>query len=159
VASSKLRIVKTTYAHIDSLKGRLREADDMECRAWSGMSADHALERGFEDSALCWTGMKGREPFCCFGVAPFSMLSSKGIPWMLGTDDIAKCKKFVIRNSKPYIKLILTMYTELENYVDVRNEVSINWLKWCGFKFDEPKRIGVEGKPFHRFWLKGEDYV
>jgi len=44
----------------------------------------------------------------------------------------------------------------MENYVDVRNTVAIHWLKWMGFKMEEPQAWGVQGLDFHKFTMRAE---
>jgi hypothetical protein len=50
---------------------------------------------------------------------------------------------------------MLDLYPHLENYVDVRNELSIKWLRWLGFQFDpQPIPYGVWEMPFFRFRME-----
>jgi hypothetical protein len=44
-------------------------------------------------------------------------------------------------------------YPQLENHVDARNRRALRWLGWLGFTIEAPAPWGVEGRPFHRFWM------
>jgi hypothetical protein len=128
--------------------------------AASGYNADEGLQKGFNNSKACWIGMLGRDPVCCFGVAPYSVLGDKGSPWMLGTDGIkdreaSRCVRLL---SRYYIEKMLECFPILENYVDARNTISIKWLKWCGFNFDEAKPFGINKELFYRFWMTKEGF-
>ncbi len=50
---------------------------------------------------------------------------------------------------------MLDLFPHLQNYVDARNEISIRWLKWLGFRFDpKPVPYGIWGLPFLRFQME-----
>ena len=73
---------------------------------------------------------------------------------MLGTDLIKKKQKIFLKRSKPWLEDIKKDYNYLENYVDARNTLSIKWLKWLGFKVEDPIPYGVNGEPFHKFTME-----
>lgn len=58
---------------------------------------------------------------------------------------------YFAKHSRAYVEEMNRAYNYLENYVDVRNIVSIRWLKWCGFQMEEPEIHGVAQIPFIRF--------
>ena len=159
MANRKFEIKYSTQEHIDKLKGNFREADKAECLATSGRSADEAIQTGLDVSLRCWTALLDDEPVLAFGVAPATNEDTKGVPWLLGTDKIREYEvmRAVSKYSDYYISLMLEYYSILENFVDVRNKISINWLKRCGFSFDEAKPYGVEGKLFNRFFMKSKE--
>jgi hypothetical protein len=151
-----MKLSRTTIAtedHIESLLGRLRDIDNRECLASIGKTADENLKMGFEISTKCWTILLGDQPIGAFGVAPEGLLSNKGIPWLLATDDLKKISYNFLRQSKEHVREMLEQYDRLENHVDIENKISSNWLKWCGFKMEEPKVAGVGRKLFRRFWM------
>ena len=144
-------IVPATQELINQLKGNLRKEDIEEVRAFTGQDADEALQESFDLSTKCWVGLLNGEPCFAGGVAPASVLTVVGVPWMLGTDKLRKVGYTFIKKSKKLIQEMLEGFEVLENYVDTRNTLSRKWLTWCGFTLDEPEAIGVELKAFHHY--------
>ena len=156
---SKVMIVKATQDHIDSLTGRLREADKRELYDAFAMDADYGLRISFENSRMCWVGIEIKTgiPFCAFGVYAISSLSTEAEPWLLGTDAMGRLSISALRESKKYVQKMLKPFELLHNYVDCRNTVSINWLKWCGFTMEDPRPFGTKCRMFSRFYLKNDN--
>lgn len=147
-------MIPTTPEHIAYVAQRMRGADVAEVFASSGMAPEMALEMSVRLSDPCYTGMAGDEPICIFGVAPVSMLSSVGVPWLLGTDAVAKHSRAFLRRNRKMIQGWMERFDLLENYVDVRNTKSIQWLRWCGFTIHDPQPHGAFGLPFHHFEMR-----
>ena len=152
MAINRVNVVPTLQSHVDQMQGHLRKADRDECWALAHVSAKEGLKCSFNDSALCWTGLYKGKPCICFGVAPMVRLSKKGQPWLLGTEEIRYFKYEMAKRSKMYVAKMFERFDVLENWVDSRNKISIEWLKWCGFNIEPAIYYGVEGKKFHRFW-------
>jgi hypothetical protein len=140
--------------HADYIGRRLRDSDVMEIKAMSGRDPALALKESFVRSELCWTAFQDLEPIAMFGVGAASIMSVRGSPWMLGTDKLALAVIGIGRFSKYYVGRMKARYPILENYVDARQRTSIRWLKWCGFKMDQPEPIGINGEMFHRFYME-----
>lgn len=138
---------------IPELKDRLRQADVEEVWASGHYTPEAALRLSYLSSTMRYTVEHENRAVAMFGVAPVSLLSDKGSPWLLGSDDLLRIKIPFLRQSRDYVQEMLTVCPYLENYVDVRNTLSIVWLKWCGFKMEEAEAYGAEGKSFIRFWL------
>ena len=134
----------------------MRQGDVDEVWAAARQSPASALCASVAASRLCWTFAAGDEPVSIFGYVPPPSLLGCGAPWMLATERLADFPVPVLRASRKYIPLILDECPALENWVDARNEVSIRWLKWCGFTLHEPEPFGVDGLPFHRFDMRRE---
>lgn len=79
---------------------------------------------------------------------------------MVATDDLIKHKKFILKNSRPYVAKMLELYPDgLLNFIDVRNTVHIAYIKHLGFVIDGLTDSYGAGKlPFFRFSknLKGQ---
>lgn len=152
--SAKLKVVKGEYTHALSLQGRLRESDHLELYTATGQDPDEIILRSWDISLFNWTLLLGKIPIAIFGVAPQALLGLTGSPWMVGTDEMKRydAQIFIARNSIKYIKKMFDCFPYLLNYVDVRNKLSIKWLKWCGFNIsDNSTPYGVFGSPFYRF--------
>jgi hypothetical protein len=144
---------------IEPMRGHMRQVDEQECIASSGKGAFECVVDGVKGSDAAWVVKRDGIAVIAYGVAPWSTLSqNKGIPWMLATDALTHdraLQMFWLRISKHIVADMLTRFEKLENYADARNNTTLKWLAWCGFKFDEkPVRYGVERKPFFRFTLE-----
>lgn len=127
----------------------LREADRREIEAASG-DVSAAVFDTVRRSDVAMTVDDG-EPIALFGVASNGVVGG-GVPWLIGTDGLARHKKEFLQRSRCYFAEMLKEYGTLENYVDIRNKQSIRWLRWLGFSFDQPKPYGVQQRPFCRFY-------
>lgn len=141
-------------ADIAFVADNLRDSDRAEIQASYAAEPLEALTRSVQASTLKWTIRDGDLVIGIFGVGAVSMMSDHGSPWLLATPDIENIRMTFLRQSRICIGRMLDQHSFLENWVDVRNTTSVKWLKWCGFKFDEPQPFGVEGRDFHRFYMK-----
>ena len=140
--------------HIGTVSGRMRQSDQDEIMASSGITPFQALHDGFLRSAYCWTALTDNEPCAMFGVVRESPISNKGIPWLLATDQMRLNKKRFLIDGVKYMRLILEIFPDLYNFVDTRNKESIRWLKWLGFEILPAIKYGLNGELFHPFVLR-----
>lgn len=155
----KLDIVRAEQAHIDMLKGRLREADIKEIKAVGGTNPDAELQRSFDRSRFTWAASL-KEVVLCFGVASVHELSNKGVPWMLSSDKIKDIKVAAVRQAKRYVDLMLQEFSFLENWVHADNKVSIKWLMNSGFRVAKKVEVHKRTKEkFYRFWRDRHVYT
>jgi len=139
---------------IKDLHNNLREADKQELLATTSLNLYDVIKDSVELSTYAQAATFNDELVCLWGVCPISMISRKGSPWMLSTSVIEKYPLAFLKRCKPVIEKFTDNYNYLENHVDVRNTVAIHWLKWLGFKFDEPKPWGIKGFDFQRFTME-----
>jgi len=150
-------IVPAHYDHLFWLASNIRKADRDEVGAL-GMGPYRALADSLARSIVAWTGLVDDRPVCMWGVTPMDILLGIGSPWLLGADDLPKYAMTFLRLNKGYVANMLELFPTLVNFVDVRNELSIKWLKWLGFEFDsEPVAYGVWKRPFLRFSMEGSN--
>lgn len=152
MVSIRPAIIDDVYA----LCNRLRKQDTDEVMALVGLDNKTALELAFNESDKVFIGEINGLVVCMFGV---SKINNGGSPWLLGSDEVNTIPITFIRESRKYINDFVLEYGYLENYVDARNTLSIQWLKWLGFKIEEPVQMGVEGRLFSRFTLGGGNDV
>lgn len=147
-------IVAATRADAIALAPRLRAADVEEIRAASGRGALDALLRSFEFSTHVWAvrAADGR-PVALWGVGPLSLVEGRGCPWLLAADAFEALGPAIARKSRPLLAAMRDLYPRLENHVDARHRKAVRWLSWLGFTIDPAAPWGVEGRPFHRFWM------
>ena len=142
-------VIPAEWDHIDRIARLMRESDKQEAWASVRQRPVQALE------AYTVINPKTKDPIAMFGVGSLSLLSDTGVIWLAGTDEIRKWRTPFAKHSRVYIKAMLDNYSMLESYVDARNDTSIAWLKWCGFKIFEAEPLGPDNTPFHRVELKG----
>ena len=141
--------IKTTRKHLEELAPKLRKEDKDEIEASTG-STDYLemLLLSWELSSECLTVICDKEVVGVFGVRE---LKGHGIPWLLGSDNVAKDRKYFLRESRMIISRWLKTYSLLFNYVDCRNDTSIKWLKFLGFKMIRKLTLTDPTKPFYEF--------
>jgi len=147
-------IVPAEAGHVVAMAPHVRQADVDEVYAATGMEIGPALEQSWRLSTHAWAGLIDGEVACIFGVTPYNLLGGRGIPWMLGTDLVERHALAFLRRSRWCVSTMLRLYNHLENYVDVRNEKSVAWLRWLGFQMDEPAPYGKFRMPFMRFEMR-----
>lgn len=151
-----IKIIKSKREHIEALKDNLRKQDLIELSAMLGqdqVDTGKVLLRGLKGKH-CWTILRkdNNKVIGMFGVARYTQ-KGVGNVWMLGSDDIEQVGLSVLRNSRGYVKRMLQEFDVIHNMVHVENTTSINWLKWCGFKFDD-NELDINGKIFKYFYME-----
>lgn len=149
----KVEIVPATMAHIAHVAEHMRQADIDELAA-CGKTPQAVLSLGLIASEECYAGLIYGEPVCIFGVRLENWKWST--PWLLGTDAIEKNRRIFMRESRLWFTEFAAKYGNLRNWVDVRNEKSIAWLKWLGFEVGDPIPYGPYGMPFRPFKRESE---
>lgn len=151
-------VVPLSVYHAEKIKGKIREEDIREIYATNHGDAYTSVLYGAELSDPGWAVVTDSEDVvCCFGVTPYNKdeVNSLGVVWFIGTNLMDSIKLKIAKRSKAYIKKMMDKYNFIFNYVDERNQASVRWLKWCGFRFYGPVNYGIEQLPFYLFW-KGE---
>lgn len=149
-------IIPATKKLIDELCAKpFRRVDVRECGAHSGRTPQESVRIGFEKSVMCWVITLNESPIGAIGVVRNgALVNGTGIPWLLGTKELglnSAVKRAWIKRSSEFLDLMFTVFSKLENMEDLRNKVSLRWLKWLGFTLDEPKPYGKRKLLFVRF--------
>lgn len=152
-----MRIVRATQDHIDTIKGQLRKSDHNDCWIACHKNANEVLQIAFNKSEVCWAVTLDDIPVACFGAVSITIISDKGMQWLLGTNDIYKIKpmKFV-KQTKKYVKKMLEHFQSLENYVYHKNKKSLKWNNRCGFSIEDAVPYGVEKDLFCKVHIQRE---
>lgn len=139
-------------AHIAA---HLREADRLELIASRGADVDFAdtLARAVLLSSRAWVWATDDAPIGVLGVVPISLLDRLGSPWFLATDEAFKRPRALVIEGRRYIAKMRTMYPNLSNYVDARNDRSVRWLRCLGFTLHPAAPYGPDGMLFHHFTM------
>lgn len=146
---------------VEYLAENLRPADQQELRASRGQDVSfyHTITEAVQISTRTWVMLgKDANPSAVFGVAPVSLLHRSGSPWLLGTDALFEQARTLVVRGRWYVAHMRELYPGgLHNYVDARNNLSVNWLRRVGFTIHPPEPYGVAGLPFHLFTLTEDD--
>lgn len=146
-------IIPATVDHARLMAPRLVLHDVAEDWVRSGLNPQDVPEFSVRRSPHAWAGMVNDDIACLFGIASESALSVSGMPWLLTTSLIYQHKMAFLRRSRPFICEALNLYPVLEGFVDPRHKLSVLWLKWLGFKFDDATSEGFK-IPLHRFEMR-----
>lgn len=141
-----------TPADIAFLAANMRQADIAEIQAaGDARSLFDVVRDGVFDSDLCVAVESCGELLCIGGAAGRSLMSSKGIAWMLCTKAIEKHNRLFLLHGRDCVRVLLLRYASLHNCVDANNVKSIRWLKKMGFAIQEPLPHPISGRMFCRF--------
>lgn len=135
--------------HVNRIANRMRAADAAECAAF-GLGPKAGLRHSLAGAALAWTVMIDREPAAMFGLRVRSLLSGVGHPWLLGTDDMFRARRELLRQAPAYIRAMSETAPRLWNYVAADNEKSLRLIRALGFEID-PDLVSIGGVLFRRF--------
>lgn len=149
----KLYVRRAEKADIPIVAKNMREADKREIWRSHRSTPEQSLELGMKGD-VCLAFCVDDQPVALFGVTRYTVMSPKGVPWLLGTDGIRLAVKYFLKESRKYVEAMNYSYKVLENYVDKDNELSVRWLKWLGFDLKE--EIEVHGHTFIRFEKKAK---
>jgi hypothetical protein len=105
-------------------------------------------------SVLCWSAFADGDLSCIIGVAPVSIMSGVGSPWMLGTPVLDANSRVLVRRTPAYIARMLRAFPHLVNFVHADNATSVRWLRRLGFTLHPTEPYGARGEMFHKFELR-----
>lgn len=149
----KPEIVTAELHHIPRILAGIREADRDELFALYRQTPAEVLDASFRLSQMAWTGLVDGVPVCMFGVVKVS--GAVGRPWMIGTTDLDRYAMIFLRRCKKQVEAMQRRFAHLENFVDIRNQKAIDWLRWLGFRFGKAELMGPFSLPFYRFIREG----
>ena len=144
----RVRPAQTTDAV--ELAPRLREADLREIQAGSNRTPQAALESALSISTQAYAIECNGRVEALFGVADTND-PQLGAVWLLGSDNLKAFRYTFLRHSKTWLNKLFADYRLLGNWVDARNTVHIEWLKWLGFRGLQRAPIGRNGEVFVEF--------
>lgn len=141
-------------ADVDALAAALRPADAAEIAAYGLADAHEALHASLQTSALAWAARVDGELAAVIGLAPLSMMSSTGAPWMMGTPVLEKHHRILVRLTPQYIRRMREITPHLANVVHAENATSVRWLQRLGFTLGPVFPLKPTGAPFRQFEMK-----
>lgn len=124
----------------------IKQADNEEARGLIYQAKPDMTE--YEDKLInqClavsiqrWVGLYNGELVNAWGLIPPTLLSTQAYLWMIHTEKL-KGREFVfIRHSQRAVEEMLRIYPEITGYAQPENKKGIQWIKWLGGEFGEPK--------------------
>ncbi|OZI23751.1 hypothetical protein CAL26_09990 [Bordetella genomosp. 9] len=136
----------------EALLADIRPADLIELQASCRGDLLEAIKESIASAPHRWCVTVDGDLAALIGVTRAPRDPEVGIPWMSGTSAFYRAPRALTRLGRHYSAFGLSIYHTLVNYVDVRNTVSIRWLKAMGYTVaDEPLPVGVNGELFYRF--------
>lgn len=152
-----IRVRPARPADASLLAEDLRPQDAAEIKAMHGAGADleQAIRAAITRSRYAWTALWKGEVVMVGGVASIGSLlgGNKGSPWLLGSTQMFRRPGALTRTGRRYVAFMHTVYPDLENFIDVRNQTSIAWLQRLGFTVHTEYAIpmGPDRALFYRF--------
>lgn len=150
----KVEIARVTPEHVAQMMPHVRQADREEFIAAANMEPQAVIAKALRTSTIAAAGLINGQVVTIFGAAPASLITGRGVPWLVSTDLMEEQPLTFLRHCRPVLRIMARQYPVLENFVDARNHAAKAWLHWMGFKLDEPKPYGYQGLPFHHFEMR-----
>ena len=134
----------------EALGPRLREIDIDEIEAMSGHRDGVQtlwLAHAAKDTAFTIVRADGLL-LGMFGVS--EVTHGLGMVWLLAAPELEvnPAAREFLKQSRFWVALMAKQCPVMFNIVDARNTTTINWLKWCGFRFPYPAApFGIKQRP------------
>lgn len=112
----------------------MREIDQLECRAFDKEPKD-ALRYSLRTSLEALTAIdEDGKILAMLGVSTAGLMSGRGVPWLLGTDELFKHGRALLELGPRVIGAWLGVFEVLENEVSLENDRAIRLLRRWGAK-------------------------
>lgn len=147
-----IELVTASPAHVGVIANRMRPDDVIECRAF-GHSPKQALRSALMSSIIAYTAKVDGRPEAMLGLAPVSLIEGKGTPWMLGTEEVYRHGRALLKLGPRIIASFLDSTPRAGNLVSKRNVRAIRVLRAWGFHVEDEVRM-IGGVPFIDFWME-----
>lgn len=146
-----IEFVRPTEEHIFDIASNMRAADAAEVWASQNHTPIEALMVGLKTSDFSTVILCDGRPAVMYGLVRPSLITGRGVLWMLGSEYSLKFKRHFFIQTPKVIEEMLDICPYLYNYVHAENHVSIEWLEWLGFTIEKPEPTGIDGELFHLF--------
>lgn len=144
----------TVREALEHIAQGLRPADLAEIKATIGDREEPfwALFESWENSVSTWLILDGTGlPIGVFGVAAH-YVHGLGMAWMMGTEGLEREALSVARQTRHFVAELHRFFPILTADVDARNELSMKWMEWSGFRIaDANPAFGPEKRLFIKY--------
>lgn len=145
---------KPTEEDVEYLIEHVRPEDAAELDALDGSTIRESLEETPDLLNCSQVWEVNGKPVAIFGVTRQTGPMSVGVIWLLGTTEFHKYTMKFARYCKEVFERMIAGYSYVFNYIHEENKVSIEWLKWLGFRIYDGQPVGHKGAIFHKFEMK-----
>lgn len=149
MAREDIRIMQPTRTLLVHLAVEMREKDAAELQKL-GLEPLQALYECVAASQRSYVAVDKGIPFAAWGLARYSLATGCGGPWLLTGRGIEKHKRLLLAGSRYFVERMLEDCPRLVVMVDAEYKEALRWLRWLGFRLDEPVPYGPYGSPFCR---------
>ena len=140
------------------LKDHLRKPSIDEMWALHRYTPEQSLLYSFANSVFSFSIVSEGDILAMGGILkPKDILADRAALWFLTSQKLDKVERSFLRQCKTFMQTMLEIYPVLYNYVDLRNDPAIRWLKWIGATFGDVFLIGIDNQPFVYFEFKKND--
>ncbi|MBC8410711.1 MAG: hypothetical protein H8E12_18635 [Rhodobacteraceae bacterium] len=135
----QIQVREYLNSDLDHFVENLRQADRDEIKAYEGMGIREGLKLCIKGNDELWVITFDNIPAMVYGLkdATIDLNNDKntrsGLIWALGTDDVFKYPKSLIKLSKKIINNWFLSYDFLFNYVWEGNTKHMKWIERMGF--------------------------
>lgn len=137
-----------------ALVAGMRAADVRELRDLNGQTPAEAMAHLLAQGGEVLTGRIDDTVVAMCGCFPLAAVGVIGVPWLLGTDDLARCRRHIVAFTGPILhKRWLVRHRLLANVTDGRNTLAAGWLRKIGFTMEPPVPL-PNGAQAVRFWME-----
>lgn len=124
-----IRFARATEAEVVPILANLR-AQEQATIDRLGIDAEVVLRKALAEPA--WTCFVDEVPAAMFGLSG-AMIGEQKL-WMLTTPLIMKRQIALLKASCDFVRSARAAYGPVIGMCDRHNDVSLNWLKWIGFR-------------------------
>lgn len=155
---AKITLRLPTDQDIIELADTLRQSDRDELAVVCTYSAREAVLKSVlaSDPDFLFAVLADGKLLGIFGASSPSLLSRVGVPWLLATDEMNKYTKRLTQDTQRVVRMMLEKWPVLTNVIDVRNTMTMRWLKVIGFEFKETYVV-KDNLPVIRFEMRRTD--
>lgn len=148
-----LQIDTATQADAMYVAENIRDEDraEMEATSIKGNIRDNIL-LNMRLSKFTYAARVGDEVLCIGGIIIDTHNQAQA--WLLTSKDVDKHWRLFSRASRSVIMKLVTGFSVVYNYVDIRYIKSIRWLAWIGFVDGPVYNMAPSGLPFVKMSLK-----
>ena len=111
--------------------------------------AARAVVESVRGSRVCFCVKRNGAAVMLFGVARRALLGDAHVVWALASSEIERAPFAFLRHCRRAVAGLNEVFPVMVNFVGVWNDQSLRWLRWCGFRVLEARRIGIHGEWFY----------
>lgn len=137
--------VNKNLQDVQYILDNLRYEDLSELQAlwgenWREETLKNIMETDFE--VLLGKTKKGKKPVVMGGI--WEVQEGVGCAWLLSTPEVKNHRHCLLRELKREVEKSKKKFSLIYNFIYKKNFEAKRWLKWLGFRFDNPHPKGIE---------------